>query len=182
MIIKLSPQVVELKKLAYDIVDSQVLEVSEYRVGEVINGNIYKKETPELMNTDIFDFTDMPNGELEFYDAEGNSLIETVLDEVPILNAKKENGVLTVEILFTIDIHEKDERLLFPEPMSLNEFNDLMAELEERGKVVEDEPVDVVEEDSDDSLEETDDLVDPDEVVEDDRDETESIDIEEVDF
>lgn len=137
MIIIIVPQVDEVKKLVYDIVDSQVLEVSEYKIGEVINGNIHTKETPELMNTDTFDFTDMPNGELEFYDAEGNILIETVLDEVPILNAKKEDGILTVEILFSIDINEKDERLLFPEPMELDEFNDLMDELAERDKEVE---------------------------------------------
>ena len=137
MIIIIVPQVVELKKIVYDVVDSQVLEVSEYKVSEVINGSIHMKETPELTNTDIFDFTDMPNGKLEFYDAEGNSLIETVLDDVPILNAIKEDGVLTVEILFSINIHEKDDRLLFPVPMTADEFNTLMDEINERNKEVE---------------------------------------------
>ena len=137
MIIIIVPQVVELKKLVYDVVDNQVLKVSEYKVSEVINGSVHMKDVPELVGSDIFDFTDMPNGELEFYDVEGNSLIETVLDEVPILNAKKEDGILTVEVLFTIDIDEKDERLLFPEPMNLAEFNNLMEELNNRDEVEE---------------------------------------------
>ena len=98
--------------------------------------------------TDTFDFTDLPDGELQIYDGEFNNLIETSLDEVPILSARKENGVLTVEILFSIDINEQDERLLFPEPMTLDEFKDLMDELVEREKpeeddiMVEDERVD----------------------------------------
>ena len=87
--------------------------------------------------SDTFDFTEMPNGELQMWDDEGSELIETELDEVPIISAKKENGELTVEILFSIDIDEQDERLLFPEPMTLDEFNDLMAELAEREKEVE---------------------------------------------
>ena len=101
--------------------------------------------------SDTFDFTDMPNGKLQLWDDEGNNMIETTLDEVPILGAKKEDGVLTVEILFSIDINERDERLLFPEPMSVYEFNSLMKELVERDKeeesvdddiIVEDERVD----------------------------------------
>src|SRR5699024_10168821 len=87
--------------------------------------------------SDTFDFTDMPDGELQLWDDEGNELIETDLSEVPIISARKEDGVLTVEILFSIDINEQDKRLLFPEPMSLQEFNDLMAEIAERDKVEE---------------------------------------------
>ena len=86
--------------------------------------------------TDTFDFTDMPNGKLQLWDDEGSELIETVLDEVPILGAEKKDGVLTVEILFSINSSEKDERLLFPEPMTLEEFNSLMKELAERKKEV----------------------------------------------
>lgn len=82
--------------------------------------------------SDTFDFTDMPNGELQMRDEDGNYLIETTLDEVPILSANKVDGVLTVEILFSIDIHEKDDRLLFPVPMTMDEFTDLMEELKER--------------------------------------------------
>lgn len=149
MNILLSPQVRVNDKIWY--------RVSENIIKASINGD-----------TDTFDFTDMPNGELQVHDEEWNSLIETVLDEVPIISAKKIDGVLTVEILFSIDMNEQDERLLFPKPMPLDEFNDLMKELAERDKPEEDESVDDVEEDSDDSLEETDDLVEPDEVADDD--------------
>lgn len=147
MRILLSPQVRDENKIWYEIEDQ--------KIKATINGV-----------SDTFDFTGMPNGKLQMWDDEGNELIETELDEVPIISAKKENGELTVEILFTIDINEKDERLLFPEPMKLDEFNALMEELVERKK--EDESIDDVEEDSDDSLEETDDLAEPDEVVDDD--------------
>ena len=87
--------------------------------------------------TDTFDFTGMPNGKLQLYNSDGESMIETVLEEIPILGAEKTDGVLTVEILFSIDSNEQDERLLFPEPMTLEEFNSLMKELAERKKEVE---------------------------------------------
>ena len=146
--------------------------------------------------SDTFDFTGMPDGELQLWDNEGSWLVEAKLDEVPIVSAKKENGELTVEIIFSVDMYEEDERLLLPKPMTVDEFNDLMDELAERDKLEEDESVDDVEEDSDDSLEETDDLVEPDEVadgdiiVEDEKVDEEElvykddyiIDLEEVDF
>ena len=122
MIIKLSPQIRDYNKIEY--------EITENKITATINDI-----------SDTFDFTDMPDGKLQMYDendSDGQSLIETTLDEVPIIGAEKTDGVLTVEILFSIDIDEEDERLLFPEPMSLDEFNDLMAELAERDK--EDEP------------------------------------------
>lgn len=106
--INLSPQIRDKNKIWYEI-DGQ-------KITATINGI-----------SDIFDFTNMPNGELQLEDG-----IETELDEVPILGAKKENGELTVEILFSIDIDEKDERLLFPKPMSLEEFNALMKDLIDR--------------------------------------------------
>ena len=118
MIIKLSPQGRSENKIWYDI--------SENKITATINDV-----------SDTFDFTDMPNGELQMRDEYGNSLIETTLDEVPILSANKVDGVLTVEILFSTNVNEKDERLLFPEPMTLDEFNDLMDELTERDKGVE---------------------------------------------
>ena len=123
MIIKLSPQVRDFDKIWY--------EITENKVTATINDI-----------SDTFDFTDMPDGKLQMYDdndsvgSDGQSLIETTLDEVPIIGAEKTDGVLTVEILFSIDIDEEDERLLFPEPMSLNEFNRLMAEIAERDKEV----------------------------------------------
>ena len=110
MKILLSPQVRDNSKVWY--------EIKENKITATIN-NV----------TDTFDFTDMPNGKLQFYDSNGESMIESTLDEVPILGAEKKDGVLTVEILFSIDIDEKDERLLFPEPMSVGEFNALMKEL-----------------------------------------------------
>lgn len=118
MIIKLSPQVRDNNKIWY--------EIEEQKITAIINGI-----------TDTFDFTNMPDGELQLEDDEGNNLIETALSEVPILSATKEDGVLTVKILFSVNVIEQDERLLFPEPMSLQEFNDLMAEIAERNKGVE---------------------------------------------
>lgn len=124
MIIKLSPQGRDSHKIWY--------EISENEITATINGV-----------SDTFDFTDVPNGILQMTDDDGNKLIETVLDEVPILSAEKEDGVLTVEILFSIDVDEQDERLLFPKPMSVIEFNELMDEL-----IARDEEVDQVETES----------------------------------
>ena len=115
MIIKLSPQVRDNNKIWYEI-----------------EGNKITATIKDV--SDTFDFTGIPNGKLQLYDSDGKNMIETTLDEVPILDAEKTDGVLTVEILFSIDINEKDERLLFPKPMSLDEFNHLMAELVERKK------------------------------------------------
>lgn len=148
MIIKLSPQIRDDNTIWY--------EIEEHKITATINGI-----------SDTFDFTDMPDGELQLWDDEENELIETKLDEVPISSAKKENGILFVEIVFSISMEEKDERLLFPKPMTLDEFNDLMEELVERDKVEGDESVGDVEDNSDDAIEETDDLVEPDEVVDD---------------
>lgn len=113
MKIILSPQVRDRNKIWY--------EVEENVITATIDGK-----------TDTFDFTGMPNGELQLEDEEGEESVQTILPENPILSAKKVNGVLTVKILFSMDMDEKDERLLFPEPMTLEEFNDLMAELVER--------------------------------------------------
>lgn len=118
MIIKLSPQVRDRNKIWYEIEDQKITAT----INDV---------------SDTFDFTGMPNGKLQMWDDEGNELIETELDENPIISAKKENGKLTVEILFSIDMDEQDERLLFPEPMTLGKFNALMKELVERKKEVE---------------------------------------------
>ena len=115
MIIKLSPQGRDYNKIWY--------KITENKITATINGI-----------SDTFDFTDMPNGKLQRYNSDGESMIETTLREVPILGAEKIDGVLTGEILFSMDINEKDERLLFPKPMTLDEFNDLMDELVDRKK------------------------------------------------
>jgi len=113
MKIILSPQVRDRNKIWY--------EVEENVITATIDGK-----------TDTFDFTGMPNGELQLEDEEGEESVQTILPENPILSAKKVNGVLTVKILFSMDMDEKDERLLFPEPMTVSEFNSLMRELVNR--------------------------------------------------
>lgn len=115
MIIKLSPQVRDNNMIEYEVTE-----------------NIIKATINEI--TDTFDFTEMPDGELDLYDEDGEFLIETSLPEVPIRSAKKVDGELTVEILFTISPHETDERLLFPKPMTLEEFNVLMKEVGSNGE------------------------------------------------
>ena len=139
MIIQLSPQVRMKDKIWYKI-EGQKIQIE---INDII---------------DVFDFTDMPDGELQLWDKEGREIIYTEDYDFPILGVKKENGELWVEIVFTIDMEEKDERLLFPEPMTLDEFNDLMAELVERDKVEEDESVD------DDIIVEDDNIIDVEEV------------------
>lgn len=119
MKILLSPQVRDNNKIWYDIEDNKITAT--------INGI-----------SDTFDFTDLPDGELKIIDDfTGEFLIETTLPEIPIISAEKTDGELTVEILFSIDMWEQDDRLLFPEPMILGEFNALMKELAERKKGVE---------------------------------------------
>lgn len=118
MKVLLSPQVRDNSKIWY--------EIEHQKITITINDV-----------SDTFDFTDMPNGKLQLYDSNGESMIESTLDEIPILGAEKEDGILTVEILFSIDSNEQDERLLFPKPMTLGEFNALMDELAERDKEVE---------------------------------------------
>lgn len=119
MIIKMLPQVRDERKIWY--------EIEEDKIKITVSGI-----------TDEFDFTEVPDGRLEIVDDLGNSLIESDLPEIPIKEVKKENGELYVEILFTINPNEKDQRLLFPEPMNLAEFNNLMEELKNRDEVEED--------------------------------------------
>lgn len=115
VIIKLIPQARDKNMIGY--------EVSENIIKTTINGL-----------TDTFDFTEMPDGELDLYDEDGVYLNETNLPENPIRSAKKINDVLTVEILFTINPSETDERLLFPKPMTVEEFNTLMKEVGTNGE------------------------------------------------
>lgn len=115
MDILLLPQVRDGSKIWY--------EIEHQKITATINGV-----------TDTFDFTGMPDGVLETYDDYGNELIETSLETNPISRAVKEDGVLYIDLLFSIDIDEDDDRLLFPEPMTLVEFNDLMEEISERNK------------------------------------------------
>lgn len=115
MDILLIPQVRYRNKIWY--------EIEHQKITATINGV-----------TDTFDFTSMPNGALVTYDDYGNELIETSLETNPISRAVKENGILYIDLLFSIDADEDDDRLLFPEPMDLDSFNSLMEEISERNK------------------------------------------------
>lgn len=70
---------------------------------------IYKFEENRFKAThkgksDTFDFTDLPDGELQIYDDETKGLmIETELEENPIMSARKEDGTLYVELINFID-------------------------------------------------------------------------------
>ena len=120
MDILLLPQVRDGSKIWY--------ELGHQKITATINGV-----------TDTFDFTDMPDGVLETYDDYGNELIETSLETNPISRAVKENGILYIDLLFSIDADEDDDRLLFPEPMDLDSFNSLMEEISQRNKLKKEE-------------------------------------------
>ena len=120
MDILLIPQVRDRSKIWY--------EIEHQKITATINGV-----------TDTFDFTGMPNGILETHDEDGNILIETSLETIPISRAVKENGILYVDLLFSIDADEDDNRLLFPEPMDLDGFNSLMEEISQRNKAKKEE-------------------------------------------
>ena len=115
MDILLIPQVRDRSKIWY--------EIEHQKITVTINGV-----------TDTFDFTGMPNGMLETHDEYGNILIETSLETIPISRAVKEDGVLYIDLLFSINADEDDDRLLFPEPMDLDGFNSLMEEISQRSK------------------------------------------------
>lgn len=120
MDILLLPQVREINKIWY--------ELEHQKVTATINGV-----------TDTFDFADMPDGVLEIYDADGNILIDTTLGTIPINRAVKEDGILYIDLIFSIDEYEDDDRLLFPEPMDLDTFNSLMAEISQRNEAKKEE-------------------------------------------
>ena len=117
------------------IVELSIVASEKDKIVYVIKGESIEVTMDGI--TDTFDFSEMPNGRLELYDEDDNLLIESSMDDIPIRSAERVNGVLTVKLLYRVGIHEKDERLLFPEPMTVDEFNDLMKELAERKKGVE---------------------------------------------
>ena len=64
--------------------------------------------------SDTFDFTGLPDGELIMEDLEtGEELVTTDLPFNPIIRAFKEDGVLHVELMNFLDLHETDESKLF---------------------------------------------------------------------
>ena len=71
--------------------------------------------------TDTFDFSDLPDGELQLYDDEtGEELIETELEN-PIRSARKEDGVLYVELMNYIGFYASYEER-FPEWIDHTEY------------------------------------------------------------
>ena len=72
--------------------------------------------------TDVFDFADFAEGKLEIYDEDGNTLIETTLDEQPIRSAeRKSDGTLYVELMNYIGlVATESER--FPEWIDHTEY------------------------------------------------------------
>lgn len=61
-------------------------------------------------HSDTFDFTDMPNGELQVYDVDtGEALTETLLPENPITSAKRVDGELWVELVMFFGGNEIDD-------------------------------------------------------------------------
>ena len=71
--------------------------------------------------TDTFDFTDLPDGELQLYsDETGEELIDTELEN-PIQSARKEDGVLYVTLMNYIGLHATHEEC-FPEWIDHTEY------------------------------------------------------------
>lgn len=68
--------------------------------------------------TDTFDFSDFPDGELE---AES---IKTSLPVNPILSAKREDGVLFVEIIHFISPDEDRAEVLFPDWIDAEDYRE----------------------------------------------------------
>lgn len=75
--------------------------------GEKITCNFQGEE-------DEFDFSEFPEGVLDFDYINNTTRIDTILEINPIVSAKRENGVLWVELLNYID-EDATEEERFPE-------------------------------------------------------------------
>lgn len=82
--------------------------------------DIIKVKLPDGTN-DTFDFTEFPDGELQVYDDEGTSLIDTELTFNVIINAKRVNGELSVELVNYIGT-DAPEHERFPEWIDYIEY------------------------------------------------------------
>jgi len=72
--------------------------------------------------TDVFDFSDFPNGKLDLFDEEtGEELIVTELSLNPLQSAKKEDGILYVELLNYIGVDATEEER-FPDWIDHTEY------------------------------------------------------------
>lgn len=70
---------------------------------------------------DSFDFTDLPDGELDLYDAEGKQRLKTNLSFNPIRYAEKKDGVLWVRLLKKISNNASYEDR-FPEWIDVKDY------------------------------------------------------------
>lgn len=82
--------------------------------------DIIKVTLPDGTN-DTFDFSEFPDGELQVYDENGNSLIQSELSDDVILSAKKEDGILYVELENYIGPNAPDQER-FPEWIDHTEY------------------------------------------------------------
>ena len=72
--------------------------------------------------TDTFDFSGFPDGVLQLEDQEtGEKLVKTSLEIDPLLSAKKENGILYVELMNYIGVNATHEEC-FPEWIDHTEY------------------------------------------------------------
>lgn len=54
----------------------------------------------DVIATDVFDFSPYPDGVLMLFNDEGHPLITTSLPVLPIVSASRENGILSVKLLY----------------------------------------------------------------------------------
>lgn len=71
--------------------------------------------------TDTFDFSNFGDGELVVIGEDGEDALDTTLDILPIESAKKEDGVLYVELLNFIGLDATDEEC-FPNWIDHTEY------------------------------------------------------------
>lgn len=81
--------------------------------------------------SDVFDFTEFPDGELQLEDENGNSLIDTELTFNVIISAKRVNGELSVKLVNYIGV-DAPEHERFPEWIN---HEDYVAPEEEEGEI-----------------------------------------------
>lgn len=86
---------------------------SDDRIKYEFEEDIIKITLPDG-TSDVFDFTEFPDGELQLEDENGNSLIDTELTFNVIISAKRVNGELSVELVNYIGA-DAPEHERFPE-------------------------------------------------------------------
>lgn len=81
-------------------------QVNDITISYSFSGEIITATIGEV--TDTFDFSGFPDGEINFND------IETILPSHPVIEAKRENGILSVQLLNCISEDATNEEK-FPE-------------------------------------------------------------------